>query len=95
MILVLNYMGWVHCITLCPKSPSVWGLSRPYLFAYCLNIYMYHTMDFVRIVIAAMRHLNWADETGHNTLFYTDLNNRRTGKDATKPRILGLLGHSV
>ena len=26
--------------------------------------------------------------------FYTYLNNRRTGKDATKPRILGLLGHS-
>ena len=24
-----------------------------------------------------------------------DLNNRRTGKDATKPRALGLLGHSV
>ena len=23
-----------------------------------------------------------------------DLNNRRTGKDATKPRALGLLGHS-
>ena len=27
-------------------------------------------------------------------LFYMDLNNRRTGKDATKPRALGLLGHS-
>ena len=24
-----------------------------------------------------------------------DLNNRRTGKDATKPPALGLLGHSV
>ena len=24
-----------------------------------------------------------------------DLNNRRTGKDATKPRSMGLLGHSV
>ena len=24
-----------------------------------------------------------------------DLNNRRSGKDATKPRALGLLGHSV
>ena len=24
-----------------------------------------------------------------------DLNNRRTGKDATKPHALGLLGHSV
>ena len=24
-----------------------------------------------------------------------DFNNRRTGKDATKPRALGLLGHSV
>ena len=24
-----------------------------------------------------------------------DLNNRRTGKDATEPRALGLLGHSV
>ena len=28
------------------------------------------------------------------TLFYMDLNNRRTGKDATKPRALGLLGQS-
>ena len=27
--------------------------------------------------------------------FYTYLNNRQTGKDATKPRALGLLGHSV
>ena len=26
--------------------------------------------------------------------FYMDLNNRRTGKDRTKPRALGLLGHS-
>ena len=41
-----------------------------------------------------MRHLNWEDETGHNALFYTYLNNRRTGKGATKPRTLGLLGHS-
>ena len=41
-----------------------------------------------------MQHLNWADETGHDALFYTYLNNRRTGKDATKPRTLGLLGHS-
>ena len=41
-----------------------------------------------------MRHLTWEDETGHNALFYTYLNNRRTGMDATKPRTLGLLGHS-
>ena len=41
-----------------------------------------------------MRHLNWEDETGHIALFYTYLNNRRKGKDATKPSTLGLLGHS-
>ena len=35
------------------------------------------------------------DETGLNALFYMDLNNRQTGKHATKPRALGLLGHSV
>ena len=29
-----------------------------------------------------------------NALCYMDLNNRRTGKDATKTRALGLLGHS-
>ena len=28
-------------------------------------------------------------------LCFVDLNNRRTGKHATKPRALGLLGHSV
>ena len=28
---------------------------------------------------------------GKNTLFYVDLNKRRTGEDATKPRALGLL----
>ena len=33
------------------------------------------------------------DETGQNALCGRCLNNRRTGKDATKPRILGLLGH--
>ena len=30
-----------------------------------------------------------------NALCYLDLNNRRTGKHVTKPRALGLLGHSV
>ena len=35
------------------------------------------------------------DETGQNPLCGRVLNNRRTGKDATKPRTLGLLGHSV
>ena len=35
------------------------------------------------------------DETGQNTLCDRYLNNRRTGKDATKPRTLGLLGHSI
>ena len=34
------------------------------------------------------------DETGQNPLCGRYLNNRRTGKDATKPRKLGLLGHS-
>ena len=35
------------------------------------------------------------DETGQNPLCGRYLNNRRTGKDATKPRTLGLLEHSV
>ena len=35
------------------------------------------------------------DETGQNPLCGRYLNHRRTGKDATKPRTLGLLGHSV
>ena len=35
------------------------------------------------------------DLTGSNALCFVDLNNRRTGKHATKPRALGLLGHSV
>ena len=34
------------------------------------------------------------DETEQNALCGRYLNNRRTGKDATKPRTLGLLGHS-
>ena len=34
------------------------------------------------------------DETGQNVVYCMDLNNRRTGKDATKARVLGLLGHS-
>ena len=34
------------------------------------------------------------DETGHNALCGRYLNNMRTGKDATKPRTLGLLRHS-
>ena len=35
------------------------------------------------------------DETGQIVLCGRYLNNRRTGKDATKPRTLGLLGHSA
>ena len=35
------------------------------------------------------------DETGQNALCGKYLNNKRTGKDATKPRTPGLLGHSV
>ena len=35
------------------------------------------------------------DETRQNALCGRYLNNRRTGRDATKPRTLGLLGHSV
>ena len=35
------------------------------------------------------------DETGQNALCDRYLNNRGTGKGATKPRSLGLLGHSV
>ena len=35
------------------------------------------------------------DEIGQNALCGRYLNNRRTGKDTTKPRTLGLLGHSV
>ena len=34
-------------------------------------------------------------ETGQNALCGRYLNNRRTGKDATKSLTLGLLGHSV
>ena len=34
------------------------------------------------------------DETGQNALCGRYFNNRLTGKDATKPRTLGLLGHS-
>ena len=37
--------------------------SRVYLFAYCLN--PYKTMNFTRFCLAAMRHINWVDETGH------------------------------
>ena len=46
---------------------------------------------FVRAIL--MSHCD-NDETGQNTLFGRYLNNRRTGKDATKPHTLGLLGHS-
>ena len=35
------------------------------------------------------------DETGQNPLCGRYLNNRRTGKDGTKPHTLGPLGHSV
>ena len=35
------------------------------------------------------------DEIGQNALCGRYFNDRRTGKDATKPRKLGLLGHSV
>ena len=90
-----------------PRAPVCEVSSHPYLFAYCLNIY--HTMHFVRFrhcvwicisylylytVVFTMRHFKWADETGHHALFYTYLNKRRIGMDATKPRTLGLLGHS-
>ena len=47
---------------------------------------------FVRSI--QMSHCGY-DETGQNALCGRYLNNRRTGKDATKPRTLGLLGHSV
>ena len=33
--------------------------------------------------------------TSSFVFYIMDLNNRRTGKDAPKPRTLGLLGHSV
>ena len=35
----------LHCV---PRAPVCEVSSRPYLFAYCLNIYRYHTMHFVR-----------------------------------------------
>ena len=46
-------------------------------------------MHYVRF-----RPLNLNDETGQNALCGRYLNNRRTGKDATKPRTLGLFGQS-
>ena len=63
--------------------------SRVYLFTYCLI--RNKTMHFSRF-----GPLNCGnDETGQHALRGRYLNNRRTGKDATKPRTLGLLGHSV
>ena len=76
-----------HCV---PRAPVCEVQSRPYLFAYCLNIY--HTMHFVqfcpcRNAAFKLRGRNWAQ-----CIVYTYFNNRRTGKDTKK---LGLLGHSV
>ena len=83
---------FLNCFATCPESPSVRGFvaSLPVrlLFKYLPNCI------FPGFVIAAMRHVNWADETGLNPL-YTYLNNWWTGKDVTKPRALGLLGHSI
>ena len=79
-------------ITLYPKSPVYEVSSRPYRFAYCLNTFK--TMHYVLFrSLNLMSH--WGnDETGQNALCGRYLNNRRTCKDATKPRTLGLFGHS-
>ena len=82
---------WVP-VTLCLKSPSVLGFVAS-LPVYLLFKYISQCI-LPGFVFAAMRHLNWGDETGWNALFYTYLNNRWTGKDATKPCALGHLGHS-
>ena len=42
-----------------------------------------------KLYVALQRWLNRV-----KCIVYKDLNNRRTGKDSTKPRALGLLGHS-
>ena len=80
--------------SLCPKSPSVQGF-------FC--IFTCSPVGLIRItkcilpsfIITTIQHLNWADKTGQKALCYMDLNNRRTGKHATKLGTLGLLGHSV
>ena len=74
----------VHCVQ---RAPVCEVSSRPYLFAYCLNTYK--TIHYVRF-----RHCRNATMSGQNALCGRYSNNRRTGKDATNPCTLGLLGHS-
>ena len=73
-----------HCV---PRAPVCEVWSRPYLFAYCLNTYK--TMHYVRFrplnLNVALRQWRNRTECGRY------LNNRRTGKDATKPHTLGSL----
>ena len=78
--------GSSHCV---PRAPECEVSSRPYLFAYCLNTYK--TMHYARF---RPLNLNVALRQCRNrkiSLCGRYLNNRRTGKDATKPRTLGLL----
>ena len=86
--------GWfagaqLHCV---PKAPVCEVSSRLYLLAYCLN--PYNTMHFTRFRHRrnATNKLNWLNRV--NALCFVDLNNRQTGKHATKLRALGFLGHS-
>ena len=94
---ITTTVGWLLSLQLivimpmCPKGPSVRGFvaSSPVRLLYVT----YKTMHYVssaqlKCRIAAMT------KPGQNSLFGRYLNNRRTGKGATKPRTLGLLWHS-
>ena len=77
-------------ITLCLKSPSVRGFVAS-LPVRLLFKYLPHNAF---CPVSSLPQWDWADESGHNVLYYTYLNNMRTGKYATKPRTMGLFGHS-
>ena len=88
---VANFGLNIHGV---PRAPVREISSRVYLSVHCLN--PQNTMHFTRLsrlsLYIALR--RWRNEVKYIVFFYTDLNNRRTGKDATKPRTLGLFGHS-
>ena len=79
-----------HCVL---RAPECKVSSHDYLSAYCLNP---QTQCILRGLVNSVYMSHCGDnKTGYIALCYMDLNNRRTGKDAAKPRALGLLGHSV
>ena len=81
-----------HRFTVSKKVPVCEVSSRPYLFAYCL--FTYKTMYCAQF---RPLNLNAALRQGRNrknALFDRYINNRRTGKGATKLRTLELLGNS-